>query len=181
MLNTAWRLTQKQTGAFYTPAILATQLAREVLTAWQRVHPKTRWANLQILDPAAGEGGLLIPFARQLLRLRAAQEPTKTETEIYQDTLNRQLFAADICAPALAKIPISHRCCTDALATENGQPVLNKLAPGGFDIILSNPPYIGQKGHAEIFNALRQNPLWARYVTPKNDLLYYFFYLALHL
>lgn len=178
ILNPAQR---KRTGAFYTPAPLAAQLACEVFVAWQRMYPQTHWANLKILDPAAGEGGLLLPFARQLLCLRAAQEPTKTETEIYQDILNRQLFAADICAPALAKIPISHRYCTDALATENGQPVLNKLAPGGFDIILSNPPYIGQKGHAEIFNALRQNPLWARYVTPKNDLLYYFFYLALHL
>ncbi|MBO5910587.1 MAG: hypothetical protein J6Q05_00085, partial [Elusimicrobiaceae bacterium] len=28
---------------------------------------------------------------------------------------------------------------------------------------------------------LCQNPLWNAYVTPKNDLLYYFFYLALHL
>lgn len=177
------RLSQKQTGAFYTPALLAQQLAHEILIAQQRLHPQTRWANLLILDPAAGEGGLLLPFAHELVKQRATQEPEKTSEEIFQDILNRQLYAADISAPALAKLPLPdrHRYCGDALGEINGQSVLHKFVPQGFDIILANPPYIGQKGHAAIFNALRQNPLWAPYVTPKNDLLYYFFYLALHL
>ncbi len=174
---------KKQTGAFYTPLPLAQRLAQEVLSAWQQLYPHTPWANLTILDPAAGEGGLLLPFARELTQLRALQEPQKTSEAIFQDVLARQLYAADISAPALAKIPIpaAHRYGGDALGEENGQSVLSNLCPQGFDIVLANPPYIGQKGHARIFNQLRQNPLWARYVTPKNDLLYYFFYLALHL
>ncbi len=174
---------RKQTGAFYTPGPLAQHLAREVLGAWQRLHPHTHWADLKILDPAAGEGGLLLPFARELACLRATQEPGKPHEEILQDILTRQLYAADISAPALDKIPLpsAHRYCGNALGEINGKSVLCALAPHGFDIVLANPPYIGQKGHATIFETLRQNPLWAPYVTPKNDLLYYFFYLALHL
>ncbi len=170
---------KKRTGAFYTPENLARQLACEVLDAWQKLHPNVPLKNLRILDPAAGEGGLLLPFARELARRRAAQEPGTTDTQLEREIVARQLFAADICAEALCKIglPASHVYVGDALAQRQGASVLAHWGP--FDVVLANPPYIGQKGHAEIFNKLRQNPLWAAYVTPKNDLLYYFFYLAL--
>lgn len=173
--------TQKQTGAFYTPKNLARLLACETLNMWQKLHPDLPLKNLRVLDPAAGEGGLLLPFAHELATRRTVQEPDKKYTEILKDILSRQLFAADICASALTKIglPVSHCYHGDALAEQNGKSVLEKWEK--FDIILANPPYIGQKGHAEIFKALRQNPLWAPFFTPKNDLLYYFFYLALHL
>lgn len=171
---------RKQTGSFYTPKPLAHLLACEVLAC---LPPGTDLKSLQILDPAAGEGGLLLPFAQELAHLRQTQEPHKTQPEILQDIFARQLYAADISANALASLPLSksHCYCGDSLAEKGGKSVLAHWAPNGFDIILANPPYIGQKGHAEIFNKLRQNPLWQNYVTPKNDLLYYFFYLALHL
>ncbi len=173
------RQLQKQTGAFFTPEPLARQLARAVLAGLPQ---NTPLKNLKILDPAAGEGGLLLPFAKELATLRAAQEPSCTTAEILQDILSRQLFAADINATCLAKLPLppEHIYHGDSLQCAGGQSVLTSFAPGGFNIMLANPPYIGQKGHAPLFNALRQNPLWAPYVTPKNDLLYYFFYLALH-
>ena len=172
------RQVQKQTGSFYTPLYLAQLLAREVLAQLPRQTPLNK---LRILDPAAGEGGLLLPFAQELATLRAQQELGKSRDEILQDILDHQLYGADISATALAKtaIPEKHLYCGNALAERNGKSVLQTLSPGGFDIILANPPYIGQKGHAALFDQLRKNPLWAAYVTPKNDLLYYFFYLAL--
>lgn len=172
---------QKQTGAFYTPENLARLLAQETLDTWQKLHPGAALKQVCVLDPAAGEGGLLHPFARELATRRAVQEPTKSVPEILQDVLARQLFAADISCEALAKtgLPHAHRYHGDALGEQDGKSVLEKWAP--FDLIIANPPYIGQKGHAEIFDKLRRNPLWAKYVTPKNDLLYYFFYLALRL
>lgn len=171
---------KKQTGSFYTPSTLARLLAREVLAC---LPPKTTLKDLRILDPAAGEGGLLIPFAQELALCRQQTEPRQLQKALLKDIFARQLFAADISAKALAKIPLppQHIYCGDALAEKNGQSILHTLSPDGFDIILANPPYIGQKGHAALFNQLRQNPLWAPYVTPKNDLLYYFFYVALHM
>lgn len=175
------RKTKKQTGAFYTPENLARLLARETLSAWQKLHPNVPLKNVHVLDPAAGEGGLLLPFVHELAARRAAQEPDATPAQILKDILKRQLFAADISQAALTKIglPTAHYYHGDALAEQNGKSVLEKWKK--FDIILANPPYIGQKGHAGIFNKLRRNPLWTKYVTPKNDLLYYFFYLALRL
>ena len=177
----AQRRIKKQTGSFYTPENLACLLAHETLSAWVKLHPNTPLKMVRVLDPAAGEGGLLLPFARELAAQRAKQEAGTNPTQILKDVLTKQLFAADISQIALTKIGLSatHRYHGDALAEQNGKSVLEKWEK--FDIILANPPYIGQKGHAEIFNKLRRNPLWAAYVTPKNDLLYYFFYLALRL
>ncbi len=174
------RLHKKNVGAFYTPESLARLLAQEVLHSLPQ---HTKWKNLRILDPAAGEGGLLLPFACELAVKRQAQETHKTKDEILQDIFTHQLYAVDISEKALAKLPLPANHCYAGNSLDNYQSksILEHTFKTKFDIVLANPPYIGQKGHAHIFNQLRQNPLWKEYVTPKNDLAYYFFYLALHL
>lgn len=49
----------------------------------------------------------------------------------------------------------------------------------GFDVVLGNPPYIGQKGHKEIFRSILPTSLGKRFHQGKMDLFYYFFHLAL--
>jgi len=48
----------------------------------------------------------------------------------------------------------------------------------GFDVIITNPPYIGEKGHKEIFREIKQGTL-GKYYQGKMDLFYFFFHLAL--
>jgi len=48
----------------------------------------------------------------------------------------------------------------------------------GFDIIITNPPYIGEKGHKEIFREIKKGTL-GKYYQGKMDLFYFFFHLAL--
>ena len=48
----------------------------------------------------------------------------------------------------------------------------------GFDIIITNPPYIGEKGHKEIFREIKKGTL-GKYYQGKMDLFYLFFHLAL--
>ena len=49
---------------------------------------------------------------------------------------------------------------------------------GGFDIVIGNPPYIGVKGHREIFEQVRLGNL-GKYFIGKMDYLYFFFHLSL--
>lgn len=49
----------------------------------------------------------------------------------------------------------------------------------GFDIILGNPPYVGEKGNKEIFREIAITSLGKRFQIGKMDLFYYFFHLAL--
>lgn len=52
---------------------------------------------------------------------------------------------------------------------------------GGFDVIVANPPYLGEKGHKEIFRLIAASSLGKRFYTGKMDLFYFFFHLALDL
>ncbi|MBU1754517.1 Eco57I restriction-modification methylase domain-containing protein [bacterium] len=51
---------------------------------------------------------------------------------------------------------------------------------GGFDVVIANPPYVGEKGHKEIFREIKQGNL-GNFYQGKMDLFYFFFHLALNL
>ena len=44
----------------------------------------------------------------------------------------------------------------------------------GFDIILANPPYVGQKGNKDLFQRLKKHSSWRAFYERKQDLYYYF-------
>lgn len=49
----------------------------------------------------------------------------------------------------------------------------------GVDIVIGNPPYIGQKGHKEIFQEILPTSLGKRFHQRRMDLFYFFFHLGL--
>ncbi len=51
---------------------------------------------------------------------------------------------------------------------------------GGFDILIGNPPYVGEKGHKNIFEPVKNGNLRIYYVG-KMDLFYFFFHLAINM
>ncbi|HZK55291.1 MAG TPA: DNA methyltransferase [Desulfosporosinus sp.] len=50
---------------------------------------------------------------------------------------------------------------------------------GGFDIVIGNPPYVGEKGNKEMFQAIAKTSLGKKFYLGKVDLFYFFFHLAL--
>ena len=52
---------------------------------------------------------------------------------------------------------------------------------GGFDVVVANPPYVGEKGHKEIFRRIAASPIGKRFYVGKMDMFYFFFHLAIDL
>lgn len=48
------------------------------------------------------------------------------------------------------------------------------FANGGFDVIIGNPPYVGEKGHSNIFEALKKIPKWNEYYRRRSNTYYFF-------
>lgn len=46
----------------------------------------------------------------------------------------------------------------------------------GFDIVIGNPPYVGEKGNKEIFRAIAKTDFGKKYYCGKMDLFYFFFH-----
>jgi len=44
----------------------------------------------------------------------------------------------------------------------------------GFDIVIANPPYVGQKGHKELFIPFKESIRWKNFYERKQDIYYYF-------
>jgi type I restriction-modification system DNA methylase subunit len=49
----------------------------------------------------------------------------------------------------------------------------------GFDVLAANPPYLGQKGHKEVFQEIAKTPFGKRFHQRRMDLFYFFIHLAL--
>ena len=52
---------------------------------------------------------------------------------------------------------------------------------GGFDIVIGNPPYVGEKGNKELFRPIAATEFGKRFYYGKMDLFYFFFHKALDL
>ena len=52
---------------------------------------------------------------------------------------------------------------------------------GGFDIIVANPPYIGEKGHKDLFQSVKQDLALTEFYYGKMDYFYFFFHLSINL
>jgi tRNA1(Val) A37 N6-methylase TrmN6 len=55
------------------------------------------------------------------------------------------------------------------------------FANGGFDVVIGNPPYVGEKGHADIFESLKKVPKWAEYYRRRSNTYYFFIKLGIEL
>lgn len=55
------------------------------------------------------------------------------------------------------------------------------FARGGFDVVIGNPPYVGEKGHADIFESLKKVPKWAEYYRRRSNTYYFFIKLGAEL
>ena len=51
----------------------------------------------------------------------------------------------------------------------------------GFDIVIGNPPFIGEKGHKEIFQPVKADIHLGQYYLGKMDYFYFFFHLAFNM
>lgn len=184
-------------GIYYTPFSTGQLLAEHALDTFAQCYPGQE--PLSVCDPAAGAGGLIIPCwltLAQRIRARTGRALSGLLAE-----LSDRFFIGDINPHALDALRLraaltiwahgghippaffTNRYDADALAgqTQSEWKTAFTHANEGFDLLLVNPPYIGQKNHKKLFQALRQNPRWAPWLSPKGDMLYLFFHLAFEL
>ncbi len=163
------RAGRRKQGTFYTPAWLAERLARRVVEPLRE--RKTSSRPLHILDPACGAGRLLLAAQRALLadapegeRRERAREAAAGLCGVDLDAtavalaaslvqleadplgppipgLARQFVAGDSLTGPLTPEENASAAPPGALAWRRAFPEALEREGGGFDVVLSNPPF----------------------------------------
>lgn len=171
-------------GIFYTPQPAAELLVDLVLDRVCEDRELEWEAPPRILDPACGSGLILLKAAERLAQ-RLYERTGMPVEKCRRQVVENSIFGIDIdpVACMIAEYSLKKYCDHD-VSTH----ILNKdallqpiedLFPGGFDAVITNPPYIGERGHAEIFRKYYANRYISRYCEGKMDLWYLFAHLSL--
>ncbi len=171
-------------GIFYTPQPAVELLVDLVL---DRVcgDRELEWEALpRILDPACGSGLILLKAAEWLAQKLCENTRIPVE-ECRRKVVENSIFGIDIDPVACM---ISEYCLKKYCNQDVSTHILNKdallqpidsLFPDSFDAVITNPPYIGEKGHAEMFRKYYASQYISRYCEGKMDLWYLFAQLSL--
>ncbi len=160
---------RRDRGVYYTPPALARHVARtalELLAAHAKP-PQT------VLDPACGDGRLLAAVARQHLASVSSASPLACYgVDIDMQALavaeeRLSYFARSHTSPSPPPSPLTHRWqCADALLTEDWAALFPDVCirpDGGFDLVVSNPPFVNCRRGARVWSDATKRRLAERF------------------
>ncbi len=197
---------RKRLAVYYTPLKIAEQMATDAIKIYlmaqgqleQEVDSFLAGKNstcateyleilqaVRFLDMAAGTGVLVYAYLKQIEKLLAVYEvPFKlkdfTRKMIINDVdvdalvLFKELIKAEfnidfagviLNLDALIELPLNRA-------------VKSIITSGGFDIIMGNPPYLGEKNNRTLFAALKESDIYRNYYQAKMDYYYFFIHQA---
>lgn len=156
------------TGGYYTPPELARVVVRRALEPLlERVvsaGATTYWRDLRqalgikIIDPACGDGNLLVAAAEYLVEWISSRFHKLSEDRLRGAVVRRCLYGIDLQLEAVAAaerrllvlagdrigsgvVLARHLRCADSLLA-NLESFWPKVAAGGFDAVVGNPPFV---------------------------------------
>ena len=144
---------KKSYGEVFTPANIVDFMLL-------RIAKYSGFRNKRVCDPACGNGIILYEIAKRYKSYKS-------------------LHGVDI-QPFSARLSYVNTCLArpelqDRVIIRSFDSILERdLFVEPYDIIISNPPYIGQKNNKRLFEPLKNHIFWSKHYTSKSDYLYFF-------
>ncbi len=157
----------------YTPKKIAREIVFKGLSLYFKGNKKKeKLDNLRAVDLACGDGNLLLELLEFLIRISKIYygeysynenwvegfDIDENALEIFNDRFNNLLKNYSLEGKLRLK-------CEDSL-----QLTINKK----YNLILGNPPYLGEKNNREIFEKIKNTNFGKKYYEGKMDYLYFF-------
>lgn len=190
-----------RSGTVYTPAFLVRRMVRAAVSLWldSRLphygsgEEAALLKNIRVLDLSTGAGAFAMGMLQELVRRRKRLEPECPEADLIRSILEKNIYGVDISPEALDVARFRFQCallaaggegvfrdhllCGDSLDLTAGgvwrQGLAAVMEGGGFDLVIGNPPFVGEKGNRELFARLKSSPL-ASFCSSRMDYWYVF-------
>ncbi|MCG3175406.1 MAG: hypothetical protein MOGMAGMI_00335 [Candidatus Omnitrophica bacterium] len=198
---------RKDTGTYYTPHYVVNYIVEQTVGRAIEGKSSDEILKIKVCDPAMGSGHFLnaamdfLTFAY----INKKEKETMDDVDLFVGEVKRMIldkciFGVDINPRAvkLAKMSLWLNTASINQKLENlddqlkcGNSLLDEFSwekefkkhsviqDGGFDVVVGNPPYIGEKGHKEIFEPIKNGAFGKRFYKGKMDYFYFFIHKGL--
>ena len=157
----------------YTPEKYATDMIKISLDRVLKEDLSQKIMSLKIIDLSCGSGNLLLPFLDELLKR------TKVIFGEYKYS-DKWITGYDLDKEALKLLKVKikyllfrYGIVTDKITLFNEDSLYADIEKE-YDIVIGNPPYLGEKNNKEIFQNLRSTDFGKKYYSSKMDYFYFF-------
>ncbi|MDR1834788.1 MAG: N-6 DNA methylase [Fusobacteriaceae bacterium] len=162
----------------YTPRHIAREIVKNTLDNYFGGKATIEKLNrIRMCDIACGSGNILVLALEELIRLSKKLTGQYSYSEHWISGYDINPEAVEIarakCQEILRKYRLRERInifCKDSLELRQK-----------FNLIVGNPPYLGEKNNKEIFQRVRKTEFGKRYYEAKMDYLYFFIEKAVEL
>lgn len=156
----------------YTPYKVAREIVAKALSLYFTCNKKEKLMELRAIDLSCGNGNLLLVLIESLIKIskiyNGKYEYNSNWVEGYDiDGLALEEFKSRL-MELFAKYGVDGEI---KLFNEDS---LNVEFKNSYNIVLGNPPYLGEKNNSEIFKNIKKTEFGKKYYEGKMDYLYFF-------
>ncbi|MEA1975604.1 MAG: TaqI-like C-terminal specificity domain-containing protein, partial [Bacillota bacterium] len=145
-------------------------------------------SDLKIADLSSGTGIFLLTYIKLIERI-FINSGKENLSDLLKKIITKNIYAFDINDNALKILNLEMNNLffkydkkellemnTYNINSITHELIYSMIPKQGFDIVVGNPPYLGEKGNKDLFNEIKSSKFGKTYYEGKMDLFYFFIY-----
>jgi adenine-specific DNA-methyltransferase len=156
----------------YTPEEYAISMVQIALKKYLENNPKENILNIKIIDISCGSGNLLLAMLEELLKATKDILGEYVYSEKWITGFDVDSKALELLEKRAEALFFKYKIL-GKLNLKNCDSLYENIDEK-FDIVIGNPPYLGEKNHKEVFHTIKETNFGKKYYKPKMDYFYFF-------
>lgn len=159
----------------YTPKHISRMMLAVSLRYYfkNKQNKKEALDNLKIADISCGTGNLLLEAIESLIKLNKIYYGNYDYNENWIEGFDIDKKALEIFQKRAEKIFIKYNILNKKVKLFSQNSLFAKIE-NRYDILIGNPPYLGEKNNREIFAKIKETKFGRKYYEGRMDYLYFF-------